>query len=64
MENGIVFNVCLYSHTKLNRGPQALRAPEYQRHHTSFLSKGLIFVYQQPHLRINENQLWYQKAAS
>ena len=28
------------------------------------LSKGLIFVYQQPHHRINENQLWYRKAAS
>ena len=40
------------------------RSPGYQRLHTSFLSKGLIFVYLQPHHRINENQLWYQKAAS
>ena len=33
-----------------------LRSPEYQRSCPDFLSKGLIFVYQQPHHRINENQ--------
>ena len=36
----------------------------YQRLYTDFLSEGLIFVYQQPHHRINENQWWYRKAAS
>ena len=40
------------------------RSPEYQRLYTDFLSEGLIFVYQQPHHRINENQRWYRKAAS
>ena len=29
---------------------------EYQRLYTDFLSEGLIFAYQQPHYRINENQ--------
>ena len=32
--------------------------------YTDFLSEGLIFVYQQPNHGINENQLWYRKAAS
>ena len=41
-----------------------LRSTEYQRLYTDFLSEVLIFVYQQPHHRINENQRWYRKAAS
>ena len=39
------------------------QSPEYQRLYTDFLSEGFIFVYQQPHHRINENQRWYRKAA-
>ena len=31
---------------------------------SDFLSEGLIFVYQQPHYRINENQPWYSMVAS
>ena len=45
------------------RGPLPLRSPEYQRLYTDFLSEGLIFIYQKPHHRINENQPWYRKAA-
>ena len=40
------------------------RSPEYQRLYADFLSEGLIFVYQEPHHRINENQQLYRKAAS
>ena len=46
------------------RGPQALTVTCVSETYTDFLSEGLIFVYQQPHHRINENQLWYRKAAS
>ena len=36
---------------------------EYQRLYTDFLSEVLIFAYQLPHHRINENQQWHRKAA-
>ena len=41
---------------KQTRGPQALQSPDYQRLYTDFFSEGLVFVYQQPHHRKNENQ--------
>ena len=40
----------------LQEAHRPLRSPEYQRLYTDFLSEGLIFVYQQPHHRKNENQ--------
>ena len=46
------------------RGPQALMVTWVSETFTDFLSKGLIFVYHQPHHRINENLLWYRRAAS
>ena len=48
-----------------NNRPTGLndRSPGYQRLYTDFLSKGLIFAYQQLHHRINEIQQWHRKAA-
>ena len=48
----------------LTRGPQALTVTWVSETLHWLLVKGLIFVYQQPHHRINENQLWYRKAES
>ena len=45
------------------RGPQAFRGYLSIRDCTEFLSEGLIFAYQQPHHRINENQQWHMKTA-
>ena len=49
---------------KNQEGHRPYRSPEYQRLYTDFLSEGPIFVYQQPHHSINENQPWYSKAVS
>ena len=41
----------------------SLWSPGYQRLYTDYLSEGLIFIYQQPYHRINNNQQWQTKAA-
>ena len=48
----------------INKRPTGLNGHLSIRDFTLVLSEGLIFVYQQPHHRINENKLWYRKAAS